>query len=688
MPLMRSRGTATVAAVTAAVAVALAGDGIGLWAAVADHRSVGAAVVNGAAVVAFAVMGAIVAAARPQNRVGWVMLAGGAAWAAGDAAVDLAHHGIVTHPGAVAGASAYAVAGSGIRAVGWYLITVAVPVLFPTGRVLGPRWRWLYAALVVIAVASVVDPMTDPQADLNGFGDWRNPIDIGAAGHALSSLAFLAHIPFSFVVTVAAIVQLVQRWRRGDALMRQQLLLLATAAGVALIAVPIAFATQNNDISTWIFGAAALPLPFAVGFAVLARGLYDLRTAANRTLVWVTLSTIVVVAYALVIAGIGGMLHVDRHAGWLPWVAAAVIALSFAPLRDSLQRAVNRITYGRWDEPYDVLAALGQRVEGSADIDRLLNDVVDELCALGLRDVAIVDLDGTLIAGTPTSHDDVVEMRLAAYGDTVGALRYRPPVTPMRARDRQLLDDLAGHLGGVLAAHRLTTDLTRARERLVLAREEERRRLRRDLHDGLGPALAGHLLRLDVIAARVAGDGQTAADVDQLREDLRATMVDVRRVVEGLRPPALDELGLRGAIQQVTQRLSSGTQLSVVVDADDLPSLPAAVEVAAFRIVTEAVTNVVRHAHATRCRVALTASHGRLRIGVTDDGRGLAGDGQPPAGHGLQTMRERAEELRGRLWFGSDNGDGTSLTAEIPLPPGQRPAGAAAPAPSSSVVST
>jgi signal transduction histidine kinase len=682
MALMRSRGTATVAAITAAVAVAFAGGGIGLWAAVTDDRSVAGAVVNGTAVVAFAVVGAIVAAARPRNLIGWAMLAGGAAWAAGDSAVAVAHHGIVTHPGAVAGASAYAIAGSGVRAIGWYLITVAVPVLFPTGRVLGPRWRWLYPALVVIAVGSVLDPLTDPQADLTDLEGWRNPIDLGTAGHAISSLAFLSHVPFAAVVTVAAIVQLVQRWRRGDALMRQQLLLLASAAGAALVAVPIAFASQDSSVSIWIFGAAALPLPVAIGFAVLARGLYDLRTAANRTLVWVTLSAIVAVAYALVIAGIGGMLHVDRHVSWLPWVAAAVVAISFAPLRDSLQRAINRLTYGRWDEPYDVLAALGQRVEGSADIGRLLADVAAELRALGLRDVAIVDLDGTVLAGTPCTHDDVVEMRLGAYGDTVGALRYRPPVTPMRSRDRQLLDDLAGHLGGVLAAQQLTTDLTIARERLVLAREEERRRLRRDLHDGLGPALAGHLLRLDVIAARVAGNGETAADVDSLREDLRATVADVRRVVEGLRPPALDELGLCGAIQQVTQRLSSGTPTTVVVEADGLPPLPAAVEVAAFRIVTEAVTNVVRHAGATTCRAVLSSAHGRLRIDVTDDGRGFARDGQPPAGHGLQTMRERAEELRGRLWVSSAEGAGLSLSAELPLPPAQRQASAPASSPS------
>src|SRR5205823_10093734 len=132
----------------------------------------------------------------------------------------------------------------------------------------------------------------------------------------------------------------------------------------------------------------------------------------------------------------------------------------------------------------------------------------------------------------------------------VGSLRYRPPVTPLRSRDRQLLDDIAGHLGGVLHAARLTAELQGARERLVLAREEERRRLRRDLHDGLGPAMAGHLLRLDVIAGQAAPGSPIAAGVDALRADLRTTVLEVRRVVEGLRPPALDELGLAGALAQ------------------------------------------------------------------------------------------------------------------------------------------
>jgi hypothetical protein len=189
---------------------------------------------------------------------------------------------------------------------------------------------------------------------------------------------------------------LVSRWRRGDVLERQQLSLLAGAALVAIVATPVAIAVGGGR---WVFGAAALPLPFVIGFAVLARGLYDLRTAANRTLVWVTLSLVVAGCYALVIAGVGSLVHVDLGAAWLPWVAAGVVAISFAPLRDVLQRGVNRLTFGRWDEPYDVLAALGQRLEATADVDRLLLDVVTELESLGLRDVSISDASARVLAG-------------------------------------------------------------------------------------------------------------------------------------------------------------------------------------------------------------------------------------------------------------------------------------------------
>ncbi len=671
--VMRARVTA--AAVVAAVTATVAGLVVSQWTAIEDDQSIVLAALNSAVVLAFAVVGAVIAAARPDNRVGWLMLAGGVTWSLGSASVDLAHHGIVTAPGSVPGASALAVAGAGVRAVGWYLETLAVPMYFPDGRLAGPRFRWLSATLVVILVSAIVDPLTDSRADITDLGSWRNPVAPEGLWSFISTAAFVGHIPLSLVATVGVVLGLLARWRVGDDGQRRQLRLFATAAALPVIAAPISFLGAGG----WAFAMAALPLPFAIGFAILSGGLYDLRSAANRTLVWLTLSAAVAAAYALVIVGVGGLLHVDRSVSWLPWTAAAVVAVSFAPLRGSLQRGVNRITYGRWNEPYDVLAALGQRVEATADADRLLADVATELAGLGLRDVMIRDANGALVAGDDSPHPnpdedpDLVRIPLSAYGTVVGAVHYRPPATPLRSRDLRLLDDLAGPLGGVLHSQQLTRDLQLARERLVLAREEERRRLRRDLHDGLGPALAGHLLRLDVIAARVGGDRAAAADIDSLRNDLRSTVVEVRRVVEGLRPPALDELGLTGALDQVTQRLTAGTPTAVTIQADRLPPLSAAVEVAVFRIVTEAVTNVVRHAHASKCCIRLSADRDRIRISVSDDGRGMDAAGRPFAGHGLQTMRERAEELRGHLRVGpTPGGSGTTVSADLPLPPGER----------------
>jgi signal transduction histidine kinase len=671
--LVRSRRTAA-ALITAAVALWVLAAAVSLWAEVADHRPMVSAVLVIAFMLAYAVVGAVVAGARPANRVGWVMLVGALLSVLGEAGTALAHHGIVAAPGSVAGASAYAVAGSASRSLGWYVLTLALPAVFPAGSLPASGWRWLRVLLPAVLVASVVGPLTDAQADDTELGRWTNPIALHGALRVVESVAFFTQVPLGLVTAGGIVALLVARWRRGDALLRQQLLLFVVAAAIPIVAVPLVFAT-GYGVGPWVFGLTALPLPVAIGFAVLARGLYDLRTAVNRTLVWTALSAVVAGLYALAIAGLGNRLG-SPHATWLPWVAAGVVSVSFAPLRDTLQRGVNRLTFGRWEQPYDVLAALGQRLEASADVPWLLDRLVDELHGLGLREVAVTDARGVPLAGEAVGAERV-ELPLTAFGARVGSLSYLAPAAVLRTRDRQLLDDLAGHLGGVLHAHELTLDLQRARERLVLAREEERRRLRRDLHDGLGPSLAGHLLRLDVLAGKL-GRHAAAADVDELREDLRATMLDVRRVVEGLRPPALDELGLGGAVQQVVARLTAGSATEVAVDVEVLPPLPAAVEVAAYRIVTEAVTNVVRHAGASRCDVRIAVEEDALVLEISDDGDGgVLRDG----GNGLQTMRERAEELTGQLRITS--GNGTVVSCRLPLPrPTER-----TPRPSSTVTS-
>jgi signal transduction histidine kinase len=220
---------------------------------------------------------------------------------------------------------------------------------------------------------------------------------------------------------------------------------------------------------------------------------------------------------------------------------------------------------------------------------------------------------------------------------------------------------------GVLAEsfNEMTADLQRSRERLVTAREEERRRLRRDLHDGLGPALAGISMRLEAAAELVQDDPAAArALLDELRLETAGSVADIRRVVYELRPPQLDELGLAGAIEEHAARVAPGTP-RIHVDARlGAGALPAAVEVAAFRIVQEALVNAIRHSGARNCSVRLERDR-ELEVVVRDDGAGIP-DGHP-AGVGLGSMRERAAELGGTCTFEPARGGGTIVRARLPL---------------------
>jgi signal transduction histidine kinase len=277
------------------------------------------------------------------------------------------------------------------------------------------------------------------------------------------------------------------------------------------------------------------------------------------------------------------------------------------------------------------------------------------------------DLEPVAIYGREVG--EPLPVPLVYQAEPIGRLLLGPraPGEPFSPADRRLLADLAGPVAMAASAVQLTGDLQRSRQRLVTALEEERRRLRRDLHDGLGPTLAG--VTLEIGAARnLLGRDPAAADalLVRLQAETKAATAEIRRVVYGLRPPALDELGLVAALRKHAQGVGLGDQgVEVAVQApDDLGGLPAAVEVAAYRIVLEALTNVRRHAHARRCQVHLGLDGG-LRLEVRDDGRGLPVD--PPLGVGLVSMRERAAELGGWCTVGPAPGQGTSVQAWLPV---------------------
>jgi signal transduction histidine kinase len=267
--------------------------------------------------------------------------------------------------------------------------------------------------------------------------------------------------------------------------------------------------------------------------------------------------------------------------------------------------------------------------------------------------------------------DETIQLPLTYQGDVIGQLRLGPraPGEPFSAADRRLLDDLARQAGVAAHAARLAADLQRSRERLVIAREEERRRLRRDLHDGLGSTLAALGLQVGAVRALLSTDPAAAdAQALELRAGIRVAIADIRRLAYELRPPALDELGLIGALRARAAQYEhngDGVAPQVMIDApEDLPSLPAAVEVAAYRIAQEALTNVMRHAQARSCVVRLALDHA-LSITIVDDGVGIPSERR--SGVGLLSMRERAAELGGACTIEPAASGGTCVRASLPL---------------------
>ena len=386
-PLAPARGRFTAAAAGAAVVLALAGSVVA-----ASYGHPGTAVFAGTlsfalALAAVAVVGAVVTLAVPGNRVGWLLLTAAALMGVGEAFTEAGIHGVVTVPGSVPAAGYLAAIGPGLEAAGLLIAVVGVPIVFPDGQLPGPRWRWLawcaLAAVACLFLGNVISPHTNE----NQLASWHSPLGLpdryGSVAGALSAAGVLLAV----AAAAGAVGGLITRWRRGGPLVRQQLLLLALAAcppALTLLAVMIA-----NGVPGWLFGVVLLPLPVAIAIAILGHGLYDLRRAANRTLLWVAMSGTVVGIYAVVVITVAALVP-GHHAWWLSAAAAAVAALLLIPLRDKLQRGVTRVVYGRWHEPYEVLAGLGERLEAAADVDRLLDAAVAELTTgLDLRDVSV-----------------------------------------------------------------------------------------------------------------------------------------------------------------------------------------------------------------------------------------------------------------------------------------------------------
>ncbi|MBB5293547.1 hypothetical protein E5F05_01305 (plasmid) [Deinococcus metallilatus] len=401
--------------------------------------------------------------------------------------------------------------------------------------------------------------------------------------------------------------------------------------------------------------------------ALLWYRLFDIDVILNRTLVYGGLTAGVVGVYALVVRGLGSLLGLPAD-GTLSLLATGLIAVLFDPLRRGLQRGVNRLLYGERDEPYQVLRTLSDRVGRAAHPSALLPAITQTIAGtLKLPYVAITLDSGEqarVVAWAGTPAGEVLTWPLVHQGETVGELRLAPRVgDAFKPMERKLLDTVAQQTSVAVFVVRQYLDLQRSREALVAAREEERRRIRRDLHDGLGPELATLAVKLDA-ARNLLGSDVTRVDdlLLELKGQTQDVLAGIRRLVYALRPPALDELGLEGALREQARGYDGALRVGLTLTGD-LTHLPAATEVACYRIVQEALANVVRHAHASHCELRVHVAD-QVTVEVQDDGLGFPA--HAPGGVGLRSMRERAEELGGSLTLVSSAG-GTRLHAVLPV---------------------
>ena len=497
----------------------------------------------------------------------------------------------------------------------------------------------------------------------------------------------LTAINYLFALSVA--YSLIYRYRHvSDGAQRQQIKWIV-ASGMFYVLVylidPLPFITPGLSETLrsliWVpiaYLSTAL-LALSIAFSIFRHRLWDIDLIINRTLVYGGLTIIVIGIYILIVGGLGTAIQGSSNL-LISILATGLLAVLVQPLRDRLQRGVNRMMYGERDDPVTVLSRLGQRLEGTLAPDAVLPSLVETVAqTLKLPYVAIEmttedEPDSTSAISYGQPQPDIFRLPLIYQSETIGQLVVSPRAhgEALNPMDRHLLENIAHQAGMAVHAVNLTADLQRSRQHLVTTREEERRRLRRDLHDGLGPNLASQGLKLAAVKQLLEHDpGSAIPLLEQVMAQNQSTVEEVRHLVYGLRPPALDELGLVAAIRDYIAGMDGKSTLRIEVTAppDGLPPLSAAVEVAAYRIILEALTNVIRYAKAQHCMIRFsidqTGSDNSLKVEIQDDGIGLPDKRR--AGVGTRSMRERSEELGGSFEIGSIKGNGTLVCVKVPL---------------------
>jgi two-component system, NarL family, sensor kinase len=563
---------------------------------------------------------------------------------------------------------------AGVLAVG--VLGAVIPLYLPGGRLrrpLGPAALAVATAALaaaVVAAATRAPPWTPlaPASPLLIEGDGRAVLDALERGGRWA----LALLTLAAVAAAAA-----EWWRSRPAADPLPGWLTAGAIAAGLVALPV----LSPGFEARVAGASvALPLLVVatvplVSVAILIGATREKAGEAGRVshrlLEWLLLASGIAATYTLAVGGLGSLVG-GSGPTWLLVAATGAVALGIEPVRGRIRHLVDDVLYGERGDPLALVRGVMQQVTTVADVDQLLPTLAGTLAtALRLQYVRI-DAAGaagwarTGEYGIPTDATEALALR--HHSQTVGRLVVGwIPGSSLRRRDRAVLDELLSHLAQVVSWIRLTLDLRRSGLAVISAAEDERRRLRRDLHDGLGPALTGISLGLRTglnkfQRSEPAPDSGALALLASLADEVDRTVGDVKKIVRDLRPTALDERDLSSAIADLVRRLEPAVHVHLDLPAGTI-TLPAAVEVATYRLASEAITNVVRHAAATECWVRL-AVDGAVALDIFDDGVGLPAEHMP--GVGVAAMGERVAELGGTFSLSPNSPRGTRLCVTLP----------------------
>lgn len=551
------------------------------------------------------------------------------------------------------------------------LTLFAAPGARAIGSVNAANGLWVLAALVIIPLALLRVVVPRPVPPVMRVVD----LLVAAVGIATAAAAVAELVTVAIVggTLCGAIVVcgggLLFEVTSGDDRRRVLWLILGfmlTVPTSLLLFVPVGDSGFQAVALGLVAALLSLSLPLATAIALINPRLVEIRAVIRHLTVLTLMFTLVAAVYVGVESTFLALTG-DIPSRGVRLVVVVAIAAGFHPMMRWVRTSVEELLFGGRVDPVDTLTRLGTHLAAGSSPPEWLDTLRIALAvpAVALRQDGEIVASSGEFAGSVTA---VTELRADAehVADLVVALP--PEHLHLAPTMSAVLNLVAAPLAQALHAARLTEEVRASRGRIVGALEEERRRMRRDLHDGLGPTLTGIAYSVDAAAnlLRPAPD-EAHRILRQLRDDAGGAIAEIRRIVYGLRPLALDELGLVGAVRQQVSHLrtADGRVLAITLDAPaELPALPAAVEVAAYRVAVEAVTNVARHAGVAAADIRLALLPGPvLRVEVSD--RGSSPDPWTP-GVGMLSMRERVEQIGGTLTVRSAT-EGATIAADIPL---------------------